>query len=116
MGLLDNILGALQGQTESSISDLVSQHLPDLLGQHGIDGLQGLTTQLSQSGLGEAVSSWIGNGENQAVTADQISQALGSPMVTSLAEKFGVDPAQASQFLADHLPQIISTFHGNQTA
>lgn len=116
MGLFDNVLGMLQGQAGSAVSEQLAQHLPEVLGQHGVDGLQGLTSQLTQGGLGEAVSSWIGNGQNQPVSAEQISQALGSPIVASLAQKFGVDPSQASQFLADHLPQMISAFHGNQPA
>ncbi|WP_448953203.1 YidB family protein [Labrys neptuniae] len=116
MGLLDNVLGMLQGQGGGAVAEQLAQHLPDVLGQHGIDGLQGLTNQLSQGGLADAVSSWIGSGQNQPVSAEQISQALGSPVVASLAQKFGVDPAQASQFLADHLPQMISALHGNPPA
>jgi len=50
------------------------------------------------------------------VDANQIEQALGSDVVASLARKFGVDPSQASQFLASNLPQILSALHGGQPA
>lgn len=114
MGLLDGLVGLVQSQGGSEVAAQLAQHLPDVLGQHGIDGVQGLTDKLSQGGLGAQIASWTGSGQNLPVSADQIQQALGSPMVASLAQKFGVDPAQASQLLSQHLPQIIAAFSGNK--
>lgn len=79
--------------------------LSGLLAQSG--GLQGLANKFSQSGEGNAFSSWVGTGENQPVSGDQIQKVLGSDQVSALAAKLGVDPAQASQFLAQYLPKIV---------
>jgi len=61
MGLLDSILGAMSGKTDSSggASQLIGI-LGGLLAQSG--GLQGLANKFSQSGQGDTFSSWVGMG------------------------------------------------------
>jgi uncharacterized protein YidB (DUF937 family) len=46
-------------------------------------------------------------GENQSISADQIQKVLGSEQVNALAAKIGVDPSQASHFLAEYLPKVV---------
>jgi len=46
-------------------------------------------------------------GENQPISENQIQNVLGSDQVNALAAKMGVDPAQASHFLAEYLPKIV---------
>jgi uncharacterized protein YidB (DUF937 family) len=46
-------------------------------------------------------------GENESVSSNQIQNALGSDQVKALAAKMGIDPAQASGFLAEYLPKIV---------
>ena len=106
MGLLDSILSAVSGKTETpGGGTALVGILSGLLAQSG--GLQGLANKFSQSGEGNAFSSWVGTGENQPVSGDQIQKVLGSDQVSALAAKLGVDPAQASQFLAQYLPKIV---------
>ena len=76
-----------------------------LLAQSG--GLQGLANKFSRGGQGGAFSSWVGMEENQPISADQIQEVLGSEQVNALAAKIGVDPAQASHFLAEYLPKVV---------
>jgi uncharacterized protein YidB (DUF937 family) len=106
MGLLDSILGAVSGKTEGSggAAQLIGV-LGGLLAQSG--GLQGLANKFAQSGQGNAFQSWVGMGENQPISSDQIQNALGSDQVKALAAKMGVDPAQASSFLAEYLPKVV---------
>lgn len=63
-------------------------------------------------------SSWVSSGENKAISAEMINQVLGTDQVQALAQKLGVDPAQASEFIAQHLPQLIDqlTPHGQVPA
>jgi uncharacterized protein YidB (DUF937 family) len=44
---------------------------------------------------------------NQPISADQIQKVLGPDQVNALAAKLGVDPAQASHFLAEYLPKVV---------
>jgi uncharacterized protein YidB (DUF937 family) len=106
MGLLDSILGAVSGKTEGSggANALVGV-LGGLLQQSG--GLQGLANKFSQGGCGNVFSSWVGLGENQSISSDQIQSCLGSDQVKALAAKMGIDPAQASNLLAEFLPKVV---------
>lgn len=103
MGLFDSAVGALLGGGTNAAS--LEQGLGALLEQHG--GVAGLVNQLSQGGLGSQVSSWVGNGQNQSVTANEISQALGSGSIGAFAQKLGLNPQQASEVLSQALPHLI---------
>jgi uncharacterized protein YidB (DUF937 family) len=106
MGLLDSILGAVSGKTADSggAAQLIGV-LGGLLAQSG--GLQGLASKFAQSGQGNAFQSWVGMGENQPISNNQIQNALGSEQVKAIATRMGVDPAVASNFLAEYLPKIV---------
>ena len=105
MGLLDSILGAMAGGTDSAEANPLIGILGGLLTQSG--GLQGLANKFSQAGQGGAFSSWVGMGENQSISADQVQKVLGSEQVNALAAKIGVDPSQVSHFLAEYLPKVV---------
>jgi uncharacterized protein YidB (DUF937 family) len=46
-------------------------------------------------------------GENETISATQVKNVIGSDQVNALAAKMGIDPAQASHFLAEYLPKIV---------
>ena len=106
MGLLDSLLGAATGKTEDSggAAQLIGV-LGGLLAQSG--GLQGLANKFAQSGQGNAFQSWVGMGENQPISNNEIQRALGSEQVNAIATRMGVDPGVASNFLAEYLPKIV---------
>jgi uncharacterized protein YidB (DUF937 family) len=108
MGLIDSIFSAVSGAQKPSGAGETNPLLgvlSGLLTQSG--GLQGLASKFSQSGQGDAFSSWIGMGENRPISGDQIQKTLGSDQISALAARIGVDPALASSFLAEYLPKII---------
>jgi len=107
MGLLDSILDTAEAKGDAATggSNQLVGALGGLLTQNG--GIQGLMNKFSQGGLGERFCSWVGLEENHAISAEQIQKVLGSQQVTAFAAKLGVDPAQASNFLADYLPKIV---------
>jgi uncharacterized protein YidB (DUF937 family) len=103
-----SILSAVSGDQKPSAADEANPLLgilSGLLTQSG--GLQGLASKFSQIGQGDAFSSWVGMGDNQPISGDQIQKALGSDQISALAARIGVDPALASNFLAEYLPKII---------
>jgi uncharacterized protein YidB (DUF937 family) len=106
MGLFDSILSAVSAKSGASgeANPLIGI-VGGLLAQSG--GLQGLANKFSQSGQGNAFASWVGMGENQPISSDQIQKALGSQEVSAIAARMGVDPAVASTFLAEYLPKIV---------
>ncbi|CAN5812610.1 YidB family protein [soil metagenome] len=104
MGLLDSLLETLGGSKQGESNPLVGA-IGGMISQQG--GVQGLMNQFSEKGLGDAFSSWVGLGENHAISADQIQNVLGHEQVAALAQKIGIDPAQASAMLSQYLPKII---------
>jgi len=106
MALLDSILSAVTGQAGASgEGNPLMGILGGLLAQSG--GLQGLASKFAQSGQGNAFQSWVGMGDNQPISSDQIQQVFGSDQVKAIAARMGVDPTQASSFLAEYLPKIV---------
>lgn len=104
MGLLDNLMNATsggQGQNNPMLG-----HVLDMIKNHP-GGVSGLVESFKQQGLGGLVSSWIGTGQNQPVSGDQLEAVLGSSQVAALAAKIGVSPDQAKAALSQILPQVI---------
>ena len=106
MGLLDSILGAASGKSDATgdANPLIGM-VSSLLAQNG--GLQGLANKFAQSGHENAFQSWVGMGENQPISGNQVQHAIGSEQINAIATRMGVDPAVASTFLAEYLPKIV---------
>jgi uncharacterized protein YidB (DUF937 family) len=76
-----------------------------LLEQFG--GVDGIMSKLQESGLGDQLSSWIGSGENQAVSPDQIKDALGKADLDQLAAKTGLDVDDLAGRISTKMPDAI---------
>ena len=132
MGLLDSVIGAMTGGQQAqggaggglgSLIGMVTSN-PQLLqavtgmlgndGEHG--GLGGLISKFEQAGLGNVVGSWIGNGQNQPVTGDQLTQVLGSGAISNIAAKLGVSPDEAAGQLSNILPGLVNHLTPNGQA
>src|SRR5262249_29652469 len=67
-------------------------------------GLDELLRRFEENGQGSVVSSWIGSGPNASITAEQLSQGLGSDLISELAARTGLPPDQIAGELARELP------------
>src|SRR5262245_60975866 len=74
--------GALfgRGSKESSAQAAPDEGAGGLLG-----GLGGLVDKLQKGGLGNVVNSWVGPGQNQPVSPNQLGPALGPDIIKTLA-------------------------------
>ncbi|NJM43560.1 MAG: DUF937 domain-containing protein [Brachymonas sp.] len=114
MGLLDSVLGAVMGGAQqqaggaggglAALLPVVTEMLSNG-GQQG--GLGGLMEKFNQAGMGDVIGSWVGKGENMPISADQLSQVLGSGAIGDIASKLGVDASQAGGMLSQVLPGLI---------
>ena len=109
MGILDSLenspaLKGVLGQLEAAVLPAV---LGEVLGNGGQGGLSSIVAKLQQAGFGDQVKSWIGNGQNLPITADQLKQVLGSDVVRQLAAKFNIPVDQLSEVLAQQLPTAV---------
>ena len=105
MGLLDNLgLGGVLGQLEASaLPGLINT----VLAQTQYHDLNGLVAALEKGGLGPQVQSWLGNGTNMPITADQLKAVLGNSQVQQFARQMGLPVDETLKVLAEYLPQII---------
>jgi uncharacterized protein YidB (DUF937 family) len=118
MGLLDSVLGAVAGQMQQDGNAGLGGELGNIVGSllvnsSELGGLSGLVEKFQQNGMGDIVSSWIGRGENLPISADQIASAFGSGPLANIASQLGIDPAQASDQLAQMLPGLIDKLTPN---
>jgi uncharacterized protein YidB (DUF937 family) len=107
MSLFDTI-GSLVGKSPEGGSQqaLVAAALEFVNNQPG--GLNGLIDSFKQKGLGDVVSSWVSNGENQPIAADALHSVLGSDAINNLAAKAGVQPDQVTGLLSQILPHVVN--------
>jgi uncharacterized protein YidB (DUF937 family) len=106
MGLFDSVLGAVSGHVQQQGG--LANVLGGLLADNGeMGGLGGLIEKFKQGGMADQVNSWIGSGQNLPISAEHISQILGSDVVRNIARQLGMDPDQAAQQLSALLPGLI---------
>jgi uncharacterized protein YidB (DUF937 family) len=86
--LLSELLGAAEGATAGA--------LPVVL------------AQLENAGLGDKVRSWLGHGENETISPDQIAAAISADQRTAWAKEAGISVEQLNQVLAHILPELTS--------
>lgn len=110
MGLLDDVGKMLGGAQQGGSADIMGV-AQQLLGQSG--GVEGLIKQFQAGGLDDVVKSWVSNGQNLPVTAEQIQQVLGNEKVAALARQMGVDPQQAAAQVAQVLPALVDKLTPN---
>jgi uncharacterized protein YidB (DUF937 family) len=53
------------------------------------------------------VQSWLGNGQNMPITADQLKAVLGNAQVQDFARHLGLPVDEMLKLLAQYLPEIV---------
>jgi uncharacterized protein YidB (DUF937 family) len=115
MGLLDSVIGALgssgQGGGAGGGADLLGAVI-GMLGQGGgqgggLGGLAGLVNKMQQSGLGDVAASWVGTGQNQSISPDQLGGVLGHDTVSNMATQLGMNHGDLLGQLTQVLPQLV---------
>ena len=106
MGILDSLenspaLRSALGQLGAAVLPVV---MSEVMGTGSQGGLNAIVAKLQQAGLGDQVKSWIGNGQNLPITADQLRQVLGSDTVKQMAAKYNIPVDQLTEILAHQLP------------
>src|SRR6202162_4612097 len=109
MGILDSLenspaLRSALGQIGAAVLPAV---MSEVMGTGSQGGLTAIVAKLQQAGLGDQVKSWIGNGQNLPITAEQLQQVLGSDTVKQLAARFNIPVDQLAKVLAQQLPNAV---------
>ena len=113
MGLLDSLgLGGLLGSAEAAALPTL---INTILAQTQYHDLNGLVAALEKGGLGPQVQSWLGNGANMPITADQLKAVLGNTQIQDFARHMGLPVDETLKLLAQYLPEIVDKASPNGT-
>jgi uncharacterized protein YidB (DUF937 family) len=115
MSLFEQIAGALlsSGQTATPPPGTatgtggIAQVIMALIASPQVGGLPGLMAKFQQAGLGQVASSWVSTGPNQPISPNAMQQVLGPDMLQKIAAMTGLQPQQAAQQIAEHLPATV---------
>ena len=148
MGLLDSVLGAVMNNGQQpqpqqggvaggglgglgalgglgGLAAMVAsnpQILSAITGMLGNDGQQGglggLMAKFQNAGMGDMANSWVGSGDNQPISGDQLTNVLGQDTMSDFAGKAGMSQGDAAGQLSSILPGLIDklTPHGQAPA
>ena len=111
MSLISDLLGQVLGNLGSGQQNQLFQAAAGVITSHG--GLDGLKEKFESQNLGHIFSSWVGAGQNQPITADQVTQVLGHDKVQELAQQAGVSHGDAAASLAQILPNLVDKLTPN---
>jgi uncharacterized protein YidB (DUF937 family) len=109
MGLIDSVLamagssGAQQQEHSTALGAILSY-----INSPQVGGIAGLQSMFQQGGLGNVVSSWIGNGPNLPVSASQLQNVLHSGALQQAAQQHGMDPGQLTSMMSTLLPHLVN--------
>lgn len=110
MGLFDSIAGNMLGKLGGE-KGAIAQVAVDLFNQNG--GLPGVLEKFKAAGFGDQAASWVSTGANQLISAEQITQVLGSSTITAAADKLGISANEISAKIAEYLPQVVDRMTPN---
>ena len=123
MGLLDDVIGAALGKSGSGLSSPIAMALMALLAsrmsasaqtpQGSLGGLGALIDRFRNNGFEDAINSWIGTGQNQAISPGQLRQALGQETVEDLSQRTGLPHGDLLSQLANILPGVVDRLTPN---
>ena len=105
MGLLkmgQQLLGDKLGDNAGGMMEALS----GLTSGEGLD-LGGIMEKMKAGGMGDQLESYLGDGENQEMSADQVKSAFGEEGISNFADKLGVDTDTAASQLKDVLPGLL---------
>lgn len=88
-------------------SNVIGGVMDSLLGGGDKMDLGSLVSGLKEKGLGSVAESWLGDGENKDISADQLKDVLGGGEVAAAAAKLGTDEDSLLDGLKNALPQIV---------
>ena len=108
----NTINAGLPGGAGGGLSDLMKGGLGGLLaggaaGSILSGGLGDLLGQLQKGGQGEVADSWVGKGQNRAISPGDLASALGADQIQSLSAQSGLSRDELLSGLSQYLPQVI---------
>lgn len=110
IGAMAFINSKMSGNAGSSLDpgSLVSA-ISSLTGDSEEGGLDlgEIVSKMQNGNMGELVQSWLGDGENQPIEGNQVTEIFGSDKISEFASRLGLSREEAVGGLQDALPQVV---------
>jgi uncharacterized protein YidB (DUF937 family) len=81
--------------------------LGGLVGEGSKLDIGGLLKGMQEGGLADVAKSWLGDGENAGISADQVQNLIGADKIKEMAAKVGSDAGSLVEGLKNALPQMV---------
>lgn len=88
-------------------SNAVQSALGSLLGSGDSPDIAGLLSGLQSGGLGDVAKSWLGDGDNTPISADQVKGLVDENKLSQLASALGSDKGSVLSGLQEAMPQMV---------
>ena len=89
--------------------DAVSGVLQKLIGSGDQVDIAGMVSAMQSGGLASMVSSWLGDGDNDAISENQIRDVVGGDKITAAAAQLGTDENSLLAGLTSALPKMVDS-------
>lgn len=103
--LLKHLGRESSGASIASLLPALQNLLPTENGELDLGSL--IESFTSNGSLVSLASSWLGDGENSPISAEQIASVLGDDKISQFAGQLGIDASTVSDALSSIIPQII---------
>jgi uncharacterized protein YidB (DUF937 family) len=118
MGLFDEVMAAtgIGGSSQTAQHASALGAIMEYINSPQVGGVSGLQKMFQEKGLGGVVASWVGNGQNLPISAEQLQGVLHSEALQQAAQKAGLDPSQLTSMMAQLLPHVVDKLTPNGQA
>jgi len=98
------LLSKVGGNADASA---VQNALGGLLGDGDGPDIGSLVSGLQSKGLGDVAGSWLGDGDNSPISADQLKSVVDGNKLSQLSSLLGTDEGSVLSGLQDAMPQMV---------
>src|SRR4051794_20694377 len=118
MGPLDSVLGSVLGNhpNAGALQSVLGSILAgggQQYGSGGGGGLPGLINAFTRAGMGNTVNSWVGTGQNQPISPNQLHQVFGQDQVNQWSQQTGMPQNTLLEQLSNLLPHAVDSMTPN---
>ena len=100
------LMSKLSSSTNAD-SSAVQNALGSLMGNGETPDIGSLLSGLQSGGLGDIAKSWLGDGDNAPISADQVRNVVDGNKLSKLASVLGTDEDSVLSGLQEAMPQIV---------